>query len=213
MVVIDSHSSATATATAAVAPGAGVLRASAGLALVTLIGFGLLYSLLAVGAGRLLFPDAATGSLVERDGRIVGSQLVAQPFAGDGWFQSRPSAAGYDLMALAGSNQARTNPDMRARAEAARAAVAAREGVAPAQVPGDLVTQSGGGIDPHLSPEAVRVQVARVARARGVDAAAIENMLQAHVEGPQFGLYGAERVNVLALNLAMDARYPLPVAR
>lgn len=181
-----------------------VWRASLVLALVTLLGFGLLYSLAGTGLGRMLFPHQATGSLVEREGRVVGSSLVAQPFADDRYFQSRPSAAKYDVMALAGSNQARTNPDLRARIDEARAAVVAREGVAPADVPGDLVTQSGGGIDPHLSPAAVRIQIARVARARGIEAAEVERLVAAHTEAPQFGVLGAPRINVLELNLALD---------
>jgi K+-transporting ATPase ATPase C chain len=181
-----------------------VWRASLVLALVTLLGFGLLYSLAGTGLGRMLFPHQATGSLIEREGRVVGSSLVAQPFADDRYFQSRPSAAKYDVMALAGSNQARTNPDLRARIDEARAAVVAREGVAPADVPGDLVTQSGGGIDPHLSPAAVRIQIARVARARGIEAAEVERLVAAHTEAPQFGVLGAPRINVLELNLALD---------
>lgn len=186
----------------------GVLRASVGLSLVTLLVFGLLYALVATGIGRVLFPHTATGSLIERDGAVIGSSLVAQPFADDRYFQPRPSAAGYNPMALSGSNQARTNPDMRARVEEARAAVAAREAIEPAAVPGDLVTQSGGGIDPHISPEAARVQIARVARARGVAPARIEAAVAAQTEGPQFGLFGAPRINVLALNLALDAATP-----
>lgn len=184
----------------------GALRPSLILAAVSLLGFGLLYSLAGTGLGRVLFPDQATGSLIEHDGRVIGSSLVAQPFADDRYFQPRPSAANYDTMALAGSNQARTNPDLRARIDEARAAVAAREQVAPSDVPGDLVTQSGGGIDPHLSPAAVRIQIARVARARGVDAARVEALVVAHTEAPQFGVLGAPRINVLELNLALDAQ-------
>ncbi|HUD41057.1 MAG TPA: potassium-transporting ATPase subunit KdpC [Dokdonella sp.] len=180
-------------------------RAALALALVVLLGFGLLYSLVAAGAGRLLFPAQATGSLIERDGRVIGSALVAQPFADDRYFRPRPSAASYDAMALAGSNQARTNPDLRARIDAARAAVAAREGVTPAEVPGDLITASGSGIDPHLSPAAVRIQIARVARARGLPAGEVERLVAAHTEAPQFGVLGAPRINVLELNLALDA--------
>jgi K+-transporting ATPase ATPase C chain len=186
------------------APARSALRPSLMLAAVSLLGFGLLYSLAGTGLGRVLFPHQATGSLVERDGRVIGSALVAQPFADDRYFQSRPSAAGYDVMALAGSNQARTNPDLRTRIDEARAAVAAREGVAPADVPSDLVTQSGGGIDPHLSPAAVRIQIARVARARGIEAAEVERLVAAHAEAPQFGVLGAPRINVLELNLALD---------
>lgn len=191
----------------------GILRASIGLSIVSLLVFGLAYSLLGAGIGRVLFPAAATGSQLERDGQVVGSSLVAQPFADDRYFSPRPSAAGYDLMALAGSNQARTNPDMRKRVEDARNAIATREGVDPAAVPGDLVTQSGGGIDPHISPEAARIQVARVAKARGLDAAAIARLVEEHVEGRQFGLYGAPRVNVLELNLALDGLGQRPSGR
>ncbi|CAN7164851.1 potassium-transporting ATPase subunit KdpC [Pseudoxanthomonas sp. LjRoot143] len=183
-----------------------VWRASLMLALITLFGFGLLYSLAGAGLGRVLFPHQATGSLIERDGQVIGSSLVAQPFADDRYVQSRPSAAGYDVMALAGSNQARTNPDLRARIDEARTAVVTREGVAPADVPGDLVTQSGGGIDPHLSPASVQIQVARVARVRGLPVSDVEQLVAEHTEGRQFGLLGAPRVNVLELNLALDAR-------
>lgn len=181
-----------------------VWRPALALAGVSLLGFGLLYSLAGVGLGSVLFPHQAGGSLIERDGKVIGSSLVAQPFADDRYFQSRPSAARYDVMALAGSNQARTNPDLRSRIDEARAAVVAREGVAPDTVPSDLVTQSGGGIDPHLSPAAVRIQIARVARARGLQVDEVERLVAEHTTAPQFGLLGAPRVNVLELNLALD---------
>ncbi len=144
----------------------GALRGAVVLAVVTLAGFGFLYSLAGVGIGQALFPQAADGSLVERGSRIVGSALVAQPFAGERYFQPRPSAAGYDTMALTGSNQARTNPDLRKRLEEARAAVAMREGVAPSAVPGDLYTQSGSGIDPHVRRSTRRSRW-RASRVRG----------------------------------------------
>lgn len=181
-----------------------VWRPALALAGVSLLGFGLLYSLAGVGLGSVLFPHQAGGSLIERDGKVVGSSLVAQPFADDRYFQSRPSAAKYDVMALAGSNQARTNPDLRSRIDEARAAVAAREGVTPDAVPSDLVTQSGGGIDPHLSPAAVWIQIARVARVRGLPVSEVERLVAEHTTAPQFGLLGAPRVNVLELNLALD---------
>src|SRR5690606_20196429 len=126
------------------------LRAPLLFAVVTLVVFGLLYSLVGTALGRALFPAQAAGSLVERGGRVVGSVLVAQPFADARYFQPRPSAAGYDPMAAAGSNMARSNPDLRKRVDEATAEVAAREGIAPADVPAELVTQSGGGLDPHL---------------------------------------------------------------
>lgn len=188
----------------------GVWRASIGLAITSLLGFGFVYSLAATNLGMLMFPATASGSLIERDGKVVGSSLVAQPFADDRYFQSRPSAASYDVMALAGSNQARTNPDLRTRVDAARAAVAARDGVAPEAVPSDLVTQSGGGIDPHISPQAAQIQVQRVARARGMQATDVQALLAKHTGGMRFGLYGAPHVNVLELNLALDQVAPAP---
>lgn len=183
----------------------GLVRGSIGLAVVSLAGFGFLYSLAGVGLGQALFPDAANGSLIERDGRIVGSALVAQPFAGERYFQPRPSAAGYDPMALAGSNQARTNPDLRKRLDETRAAVAQREAVELSAVPADLFTQSGGGIDPHVSPEGAAIQIGRVARARGIGHDVVERLVAEHTEGRQPGLLGRPRVNVLELNLALDA--------
>jgi len=120
--------------------------------------------------------------------------------------QPRPSAASYDPMAAAGSNTARSNPDLRKRVDAATAEVAAREGVAPSDVPAELVTQSGGGLDPHLTPAGARVQVARVAKARGLDPRVVQQAVDAATEAPQFGVLGQPRVNVLRLNLALDAQ-------
>lgn len=182
----------------------GAWRASIVFACVVMAGFGLLYSFAGAGLGRVLFPEQAQGSLIVREETVVGSALVPQPFTDDRYFASRPSAANYDPMAAAGSNQARSNPELRKRVNEAVAAVAAREGVSPAEVPGDLVTQSGGGLDPHISPAAARIQMARVARARGLDVAVVRNAVDAHVEAPQYGLLGQPRVNVLELNLALD---------
>lgn len=181
------------------------LRAPLLFAAVILLGFGLSYSLVGATLGRALFPAAATGSTIERDGRVIGSALLAQPFADARYFQPRPSAANYDPMAAAGSNLARSNPDLHKRIAEATLAVAEREGIAPAQVPAELVTQSGGGLDPHLSPRAVQVQVARVAKARGIDIATVEALVAQQTEAPQFGVLGEPRVNVLRLNLALDA--------
>ena len=201
----QARQTATATPAPVVVDDRGAWRGAIGLAVLTLAGFGFLYALAGVGIGQALFPATANGSLLERGGHTVGSTLVAQPFAGEGYIQPRPSAAGYDPMALAGSNQARTNPDMRKRIDEARAAIAQREGVAPAAVPGDLFTQSGGGIDPHISPEGAAIQSARVARARGLDREVVARLVAGHTEGRQLGLLGAPRVNVLELNLALDA--------
>ena len=187
----------------------GVLRPALGLSVATLVFAGLGYALLATGLGRVLFPTQAQGSLVERDGIIVGSTLVAQPFADARWFVPRPSASDYDTTTLAGSNQARSNPELLAMIAGTRARIAAREGIDPTEVPADLATRSGGGVDPHISPEGAHVQVARVAAARGLAPAAVQRRVDAHTRAPLFGLFGAARVNVLELNLALDAQ-PAP---
>lgn len=181
------------------------LRASLGLALVALLVMGLLYSLAGAGLGRALFPVQATGSIIERDGVAVGSALVAQPFDDARYFQPRPSAANYDPMAAAGSNQARSNPGLRQRIDDTTAAVAARDGIAGADVPAELVTQSGSGLDPDLSPAGVQVQVARVAAARGLPPDVVARLVAEHTQARQFGLLGEPRINVLDLNLALDA--------
>ena len=183
----------------------GGLRPAFGLALVTLLVMGLLYSLTGAGIGRMLFPQQATGSIVERDGAAVGSALVAQPFGDVRYFQPRPSAANYDPMAAAGSNQARSNPDLRKRIEDTTAVVAARDGIAAVDVPAELVTQSGSGLDPDLSPAGVQVQVVRVAAARRLPPDVIARLVAEHTKPRQLGLLGEPRINVLELNLALDA--------
>ena len=186
----------------------GLLRGSIGLAIISLVGFGLLYPLAGVGLGQALFPDTANGSLIQHDGKVLGSTLVAQPFADARYLQPRPSAADYDAMGVSGSNEARTNPELRQRVNDTRAAVAQREGVDPAAVPSDLVTQSGGGIDPHISPQAAAIQADRVAHARGLGRDVVEGLITQHTESKQLGLLGQPRVNVLELNLALDALAP-----
>lgn len=183
----------------------GALRGALGLAVVTLAGFGFLYSLAGVGVGQALFPATASGSVIQHDGRVVGSALVAQPFASERYFQPRPSAADFNPMALSGSNQARTNQEMRQRLAETRAAVAQREKVDPSTVPNELVTSSGGGIDPHITPEGAAVQVGRVARSRGLPPSDVERLVAEHTEPRQTGVLGQARVNVLLLNLALDA--------
>lgn len=180
------------------------LRPAVGLGVASLLGFGLLYAVATTGVVGAIFPDQANGSLLVQEGKVRGSRLVAQPFAADGYFQPRPSAASYDPMAAAGSNMARTNPDLKARVKEATDAVAAREGVAVADVPADLVTQSGGGLDPHISPAAAQVQVARVAKTRGMTLEQVEALVAAHTEGRTWGVFGQPRVNVLMLNVALD---------
>jgi K+-transporting ATPase ATPase C chain len=184
------------------------LRPALVLTAIVLLVFGLGYSAMLASLGQMLFPRQATGSLLQHQGRTVASRWVAQPFADARYFHPRPSASGYDPMAAAGSNQARTNPDLRAFVDAQIAAVAQREGVAPGRVPADLVTRSGSGLDPHISPAAARIQIARVARARGLSEDRIAALVERAIEKPQFGLLGQPRINVVELNLALDAAVP-----
>lgn len=174
-------------------------------AIVAIILFGLLYPALATFAGGILFPAQANGSLITRDGKAVGSSLVAQNFVGDNYFQSRPSAASYDPRAMAGSNLASTNPALRERMVESSKVISARENIAATAIPADMVTTSGSGIDPHISPEAAKVQINRVAKARGLTAEQVQALIDANTQAPTFGLLGQARVNVLQLNLALDA--------
>lgn len=169
---------------------------------------GLGFPLFATLIGQTLFPAQAHGSLIERDGVVVGSALVAQPFASDRYFQPRPSAANYDPKALAGSNWAPSNPALRERIAASSAATGQRESAAAKDIPSDLVTASGSGIDPHISPAAAKLQIARVARLRALDPVRVQALVDSQTLAPSLGVLGQSRVNVLQLNLALDALAP-----
>lgn len=177
-------------------------------AIITILVCGLLYPVVATYAGKLLFPSQANGSLILRDGKAVGSSLVAQNFVSDRYFQSRPSAANYDPRALAGSNLASTNPALRERIVESSKTIAARENIAANTIPVDMVSASGSGIDPHISPESARVQLARVAKARGLSTEQVQAAINANTQAPTLGILGQARVNVLQLNLALDAITP-----
>lgn len=165
---------------------------------------GLLYPLVVVGLGQLAFPHQANGSLLsDREGRVVGSSLIGQRFTGDRYFQGRPSAVDYAADAVAGSNLAPSNPALRQRAEADARRITARDGVPPGRIPADLLTASGSGVDPHISPEAAAIQVARIARVRGLAPSAVTALVERYSDR---GDLGEPRVNVLALNLALDGR-------
>lgn len=166
---------------------------------------GLVYPAVSVGLSGMLFPNHATGSLILQDGQAVGSELVGQPFSSPGYLHGRPSAAGYDPTNVSGSNLAPSNPALRQRALRDAEAVAARDAIAPGRIPVDLLTASGSGIDPHVSPQAAAVQAPRIAAARGLDIEAVNAVIRAHTEGAQLGLLGQPRVNVLAVNLELDA--------
>jgi K+-transporting ATPase ATPase C chain len=172
---------------------------------------GLLYPLAVTGAAQALFPAQAEGSLVLRDGKPVGSSLIGQNFSDPAHFWGRPSATApmrYNAAASGGSNQGPLNP---ALAEAVKARVEALHAADPANaqpVPVDLVTASASGLDPHISPAAARYQAARVARLHKLPLDRVEQLIDEHTEGRWLGLIGEPRVNVLALNLALDGALP-----
>lgn len=173
-------------------------------ALSLLVLCGLLYTWIATFLGGLLFPSQAMGSLIERDGIVIGSSLVAQPFESTHYFYSRPSAAGFDPTATGGSNLAPSNPALRDRVREDSVRIQALEGVSPDAIPVDLVSASGGGLDPHITPAAAQLQAPRIANARAMPVTEILAAIKNATEGPQWGLFGQPRVNVLLLNLALD---------
>jgi K+-transporting ATPase ATPase C chain len=171
---------------------------------------GLVYPLAITGIAQLIWPRSAHGSLIKREALIVGSGLIGQSFTGPGYFHSRPSAAGagYDAASSSGTN---LGPTSKALLTAIRERVAAaRVGNSDRPVPADLVTSSGSGLDPDLSPAAMEWQVDRVARERGVSANSIRQLAATHVQTRQLGFLGAPRVNVLLLNLDLDQKFPRP---
>ena len=171
---------------------------------------GLIYPLLVTGIGQALFPQQAAGSLIERDGKLVGSRLIGQPFTDPKYFWGRPSATSpypYNAAASGGSNLGPLNPALKEAVESRVKALRIADPGNAAPVPVDLVTASASGLDPHISPAAAEYQVTRVARARGLAPETVRNLVTQQTENRQWGIFGEPRVNVLELNLALD---PLP---
>ena len=166
---------------------------------------GVIYPLVITGVSQVAFHNQANGSLIERDGKIVGSELLAQQFTGEKYFWPRPSAGSYATVPSGASNLGPTSQALQSNVTANAAAFrAAHKLAADAPVPADMVFTSASGLDPHISPESARLQVGRVAAARGISADQVRALVEKFVEPPQWGVFGEPRVNVLRLNLALD---------
>src|ERR1700730_16494371 len=181
------------------------------MTIVTTVLFGVIYPLAVTGLSQVIFPDKANGQLIKRaDGAIIGSRIIGQPFSSAGYFRSRTSAAGasgYDAGASSGSNLGPTNQKLIDRVKADVEKLQAEN---PGKsVPIDLVTTSGSGLDPHISPAAAEFQVSRVAKERGISEDQVRQVVAIHTEGRQFGFLGEPTVNVLELNLDLDRRMPM----
>jgi len=186
------------------------LMISISFTLITTVLLGIGYPLVVTGLAQLMFPRQANGDLILANGKLIGSHLLGQPFTAAGYFYSRPSAAGaagYDPTASGGSNLGPTNKALIDRVDASVKALQQSNSNTP--IPADLVTTSGSGLDPDISPAAAEFQVSRVARERGMSDQDVRTIVQKHTEQRQFGFLGESRVHVLDLNLELDAIHPM----
>lgn len=179
--------------------------------IVTMVLFGGVYHAGLWAVGQVAFPAQAQGSLIRRDdGSVIGSSLVAQAFTRPEYFHPRPSAVDYDAASAGGSNLGPSNPEHLGLVKERLSVVTATESAAPSHVPSEMITASGGGLDPHTPPAAAHLQAPRVAAARGVDPNRIRVLIDVHTEPPTLGFLGRARVNVLELNLALDRELGRP---
>ena len=179
------------------------------MTIVTTLLLGVAYPLIVTALAQLLFPKQANGSLITANGKIVGSRLISQPFSSPGYFRSRPSAAGaagYDAGSSSGSNLGPTNKALIDRMNGDIPKLQAENPAIP--VPMDLVTTSGSGLDPHISPDAATFQIPRIARERRMSESNVRTLIDQHTEARQLGFLGEPRVNVLELNLDLDTNFP-----
>jgi K+-transporting ATPase ATPase C chain len=181
-----------------------IFRSSLGLVLVGFLIAGVLYCSLSVSLAQLLFTKQANGSVIELNGKIVGSSLVGQNFVSEQYFHSRPSAVNYNVDGMAGSNLAISNPDLQTQIKERTAQFSQNNQMTEQHVPNEMVTASGSGIDPDISPESAFLQVKRVAQQRHLPEQQVRDLVQQQIQPAQFGIYGQARVNVLQLNLALD---------
>jgi K+-transporting ATPase ATPase C chain len=181
--------------------------------LVTMALLGGAYHVVLWGVGRLAFPAQTEGSLIRRaDGTVVGSRLIAQKFTRPEYFRPRPSGVDYNAASTGGTNYGPSNAEHLNAVRERLARITAEDGVPAGRVPSEMVTASGGGMDPHIPPAAAELQAARVAAARGVPVEQVRDLVRAHTEPPTLGFLGRARVNVLELNLALDAVLGAPGA-
>jgi potassium-transporting ATPase KdpC subunit len=176
------------------------------MTIATTVLLGIIYPLVVTGIAQVLFPKKANGQLIEANGKVIGSRIIAQAFTAPGYFHPRPSAVNYDPTGSNGSQLGPTNQKLIDRVKGDTATLRAENPGAP--VPIDLVTASASGLDPEITPAAAAFQVSRVARARGINADQLRELVSKHTEDRQWGFLGEPRVNVLELNLELDKRFP-----